>query len=80
MALRRNTKKTQPIDKTLKIDVATVAQQRARSMAIESGAFIAGKIVVTPISGKGVDVTAMGTQVGLVAPSKKVKATWIRMS
>jgi hypothetical protein len=50
------------------------------STAFASAAFMAGKIVVTPISGKGVDVTAMGTQVGLVAPSKKVKATWIRMS
>jgi hypothetical protein len=50
------------------------------STAFASVAFMAGKIVVTPISGKGVDVTAMGSQVGLVAPSKKVKATWIRMS
>ncbi|EGF30101.1 Putative membrane-anchored cell surface protein [Oxalobacteraceae bacterium IMCC9480] len=50
------------------------------SSAFASVAFMAGKITVTPISGKGVDVTTMGTQVGLVAASKKVKATWIRMS
>jgi hypothetical protein len=50
------------------------------STAFASLAFMAGKIVVIPISGKGVDVTAIDSQVGLVAPSKKVKATWIRMS
>ena len=50
------------------------------SSAFASVAFMGGKIMVTPISGKGVDVTAIGAQVGLVAPSKKIKATWIRMS
>ena len=50
------------------------------SSAFASVAFMAGKITVTPISGKGVDVTTMGSQVGLVAASKKIKATWIRMS
>ena len=50
------------------------------SSAFASVAFMGGRITVTPISGKGVDVTAMGAQVGLVAASKKVKATWIRMS
>jgi hypothetical protein len=50
------------------------------SSAFASVAFMGGKITVTPISGKGVDVTAMGSQVGLVAASKTVKATWIRMS
>ncbi|MEB0135321.1 tail fiber domain-containing protein [Actimicrobium sp. CCC2.4] len=50
------------------------------SSAFASVAFMAGRITVTPISGKGVDVTTMGSQVGLVAASKKVKATWIRMS
>ncbi|MBC7416018.1 MAG: tail fiber domain-containing protein, partial [Herminiimonas sp.] len=50
------------------------------SSAFASVAFMGGKISITPISGKGVDVTAIGAQVGLVAASKKVKATWIRMS
>ncbi len=51
------------------------------SSAFASVAFMAGgTIKVTPISGTGVDVTAMGAQVGLVASSKKIKATWIRMS
>ena len=50
------------------------------SSAFASVAFMGGKISVTPISGKGVDVTSIGAQVGLVAASKKVKATWIRMS
>ena len=50
------------------------------SSAFASVAYMSGRITVTPISGKGVDVTAIGTQVGLVAASKKVKATWIRMS
>ncbi|GAA4030044.1 tail fiber domain-containing protein [Actimicrobium antarcticum] len=50
------------------------------SSAFASVAFMGGKITVTPISGKGVDVTTMGSQVGLVAASKKIKATWIRMS
>jgi hypothetical protein len=65
-----------------KTDTQTIVNATADdgSTAFASVAFMAGKIVVTPISGKGVDVTAMGTQVGLVAPSKKVKATWIRMS
>ncbi len=39
-----------------------------------------GTIKVTPISSTGLDVTAMGAQVGLVAASKKIKATWIWMS
>ncbi|MFT5591316.1 MAG: hypothetical protein ACI9ZF_003516, partial [Bradyrhizobium sp.] len=50
------------------------------SSAFASVAYMGGKISVTPISGKGVDVTVMGSQVGLVAASKKIKATWIRMS
>jgi len=51
------------------------------STAFASVAFMAGgTIKVTPISGSGFDVTAMGAQVGLVASSKKIKATWIRMS
>jgi hypothetical protein len=50
------------------------------SNAFASVALMAGKLTVTPISGKGIDVTAMGAQVGLVAASKKIKATWIRMS
>ena len=50
------------------------------SSAFASVAFMGGKISVTPISGKGVDVTVMGSQIGLVAASKKIKATWIRMS
>ena len=53
---------------------------RRLSSAFASVAFMAGRITVTPISGKGVDVMAMGAQVGLVAASKKIKATWIRMS
>ncbi|MEC5217382.1 hypothetical protein RCH09_002340 [Actimicrobium sp. GrIS 1.19] len=50
------------------------------SNAFASVALMAGKLTVTPISGKGIDVTALGAQVGLVAASKKIKATWIRMS
>jgi hypothetical protein len=50
------------------------------SSAFASVAYMSGRLTVTPISGKGVDVTAIGNQVGLVAASKKIKATWIRMS
>jgi hypothetical protein len=50
------------------------------SSAFASVTLVGGKIVVTPIGGKGVDVIAYGSQVGIAGSNKRVKATWIRMS
>ena len=50
------------------------------SNAFASVAFMSGKLSVAQIGGKGVNISSMGTQVGLVASGKKIKATWIRMS
>ena len=37
-----------------------------------------GTLRVVPTAGQGIDVVANGNSVGLVAPSKKVKASWTR--
>jgi hypothetical protein len=50
------------------------------SMAFASVAVVNGKVMVKPVNGTGLDIVTIGKQVGLVAASKKVKATWIRMS
>ncbi|MFN7834451.1 MAG: tail fiber domain-containing protein [Burkholderiaceae bacterium] len=39
-----------------------------------------GTARVVPISNQGIDVVAQGMQVQVVAPSKKVRVSWIRMS
>jgi hypothetical protein len=37
-----------------------------------------GVVRVVPTASQGIDVVANGNSVGLVAPSKKVKASWTR--
>ena len=55
------------------------------SVTAEDGSFATAQVVnaggqvrVVPTGSQGIDVVANGTAVGLVAPSKKVKASWTR--
>ena len=55
------------------------------SVTAEDGSFATAQVVnaggvvrVVPTAGQGIDVVANGNSVGLVAPSKKVKASWTR--
>ncbi len=49
------------------------------STALVSVSMTGGKVVIAPISGKGIEVIALGNQIGMSGANKKVKATWIRM-
>ena len=55
------------------------------SVTSEDGSFATAQVVnaggvvrVVPTAGQGIEVVANGNSVGLVAPSKKVKASWTR--
>ena len=55
------------------------------SVTSEDGSFATAQVInaggvvrVVPSASQGIDVVANGTSVGLVAPSKKVKASWTR--
>jgi hypothetical protein len=50
------------------------------SITFASVAVIQGKVIVNIMSGEGVEIVSVARQVGLLAASKKIKATWIRMS
>jgi hypothetical protein len=55
------------------------------SVSSEDGSYATAQVInaggvlrVVPTASQGIDVVANGTSVGLVAPSKKVKASWTR--
>ncbi|MBK4738908.1 tail fiber domain-containing protein [Noviherbaspirillum pedocola] len=48
------------------------------SIAIASVTATGKRLIVTPISGSGIDVQAWGNQIGVLAENKTVKTTWIR--
>ena len=56
------------------VSVTSADGSYAMAMVVRAG----GQLRVVPTSAQGIDLVAQGLQVGVVAPSRRVKASWLR--